>query len=720
MTDLVVASLEAWDAVWRRNQHLVSRLLRDDPDLRVLFVEPPADPMHALRRRTAPRRGAGLRAAPSLPGIESGRLMLFQPTKAAAATGRPVGRPAARRPGQARGARAAACRTPSCGSTTPAPPPCSSAAGGAPSTTSRTTGCTRAHSEAEHERLTRHESLLLDRAAHVVVCSPALLASKGIDRGPASIIVGAQRRRPRRLRRSRAATRRPASRPRRPLRRHGASRPGGRRAVRPAPQRSWPGEPPSSCVGPTLVDETDRRAPPMRPESACSGPRDHSDVPRYLTHADVLLVPHVVTAFTESLDPIKLYEYRAASRPVVSTPVAGFRDAVDPLLTVASAATYPRAVRDALDRPDDAVRPAGRRAHLGRAGRRDGSGDRPGRHQPTRAGLSHGGHRARLPHPARRRGARRAGDASSLPGCHHLHDPLQPGDHVPGVPRRPHRHLGPQPCRAAASPPPRRSAAPALRLSLPSHRRGRRRLLQQRMGARLHRVRSPPRLLSRAGSLALPDRCLPRGRTRTVRRRMGARACWPRGCGGGTTVMPWPQTAISPTRGWCATGSGTPTAWRPPWFRLPTRWTPARSRRRCPRWRRGPARGGYYLVVSRLLPYKNVDAVVEAFRGLDRAARRRRRRSPQTDTREDPSRQRAAGLEPHGPSAALDVCALPSAGRPEPGGLRPHAPRSSRIRQADPRARRRRLPRHRRAGRDGELLRRADSCGHPGGRARPA
>ena len=47
----------------------------------------------------------------------------------------------------------------------------------------------------------------------------------------------------------------------------------------------------------------------------------------YLQHADVLVVPHVVSDFTDSLDPLKLYEYQAVGRPVVSTPVAGFRDA---------------------------------------------------------------------------------------------------------------------------------------------------------------------------------------------------------------------------------------------------------------------------------------------------------------------------------------------------------------------------------------------------------
>ena len=46
MTDLVVLSLEAWDEVWRRNQHLVAGLLRADPALRVLFVEPAVDPLH--------------------------------------------------------------------------------------------------------------------------------------------------------------------------------------------------------------------------------------------------------------------------------------------------------------------------------------------------------------------------------------------------------------------------------------------------------------------------------------------------------------------------------------------------------------------------------------------------------------------------------------------------------------------------------------------------
>ena len=59
MTDLVVISLESWDGVWRRNQHLIWRMLHTDPTLRVLFVEPPADPAHEMRSGRRARLGRG-------------------------------------------------------------------------------------------------------------------------------------------------------------------------------------------------------------------------------------------------------------------------------------------------------------------------------------------------------------------------------------------------------------------------------------------------------------------------------------------------------------------------------------------------------------------------------------------------------------------------------------------------------------------------------------
>jgi hypothetical protein len=57
-----------------------------------------------------------------------------------------------------------------------------------------------------------------------------------------------------------------------------------------------------------------------------------------------------VTAFTESLDPIKRYEYAAAGRPVVSTPVPGFTHGN---AVVAERQSFPDAVLWALREPPE-------------------------------------------------------------------------------------------------------------------------------------------------------------------------------------------------------------------------------------------------------------------------------------------------------------------------------------------------------------------------------
>jgi glycosyltransferase involved in cell wall biosynthesis len=49
------------------------------------------------------------------------------------------------------------------------------------------------------------------------------------------------------------------------------------------------------------------------------GPRPHAEVPPAIAACDAGMVPHVRDALTASMDPLKLYEYLAAGKPVVST-----------------------------------------------------------------------------------------------------------------------------------------------------------------------------------------------------------------------------------------------------------------------------------------------------------------------------------------------------------------------------------------------------------------
>lgn len=86
------------------------------------------------------------------------------------------------------------------------------------------------------------------------------------------------------------------------------------------------------------------------------GARPNSDIPAYLQHANTLVVPHIVDAFTDSLDPIKMYEYTVIGRPIVSTAVAGFRElANQPGVEVAEGESFVEAVLATVTDPQATV-----------------------------------------------------------------------------------------------------------------------------------------------------------------------------------------------------------------------------------------------------------------------------------------------------------------------------------------------------------------------------
>jgi glycosyltransferase involved in cell wall biosynthesis len=73
-----------------------------------------------------------------------------------------------------------------------------------------------------------------------------------------------------------------------------------------------------------------------------------ADVPSWLVAMDTLVLPHVVTDFTMSLDAIKAYEYLAAQKPIVATPTSGFQDLAAPGLAVVEANVFVAAVEATL------------------------------------------------------------------------------------------------------------------------------------------------------------------------------------------------------------------------------------------------------------------------------------------------------------------------------------------------------------------------------------
>ncbi|NNG40079.1 glycosyltransferase [Flexivirga sp. ID2601S] len=352
--DLVVISLEPWDQVRRRNQHLVDGLLDLHPGLRVLFVEPAHDPIHAARRRSRPRPGPGLRRARPTDSQHWQRLWLLGPTKWLP---RRID-PSWDRRWAAQVVRAAdrlGFSAPLLWVNDPAGAAVLSRTSW-PALYDITDDWLAARRPSrEIARLAAHEHILLTEAAEVVVCSPGLRRVKGQGRRVELVPNAAD------LSAYAAGLPRPGDLPAGPVALYAGTLHTDRLDVGlvRATAAELVGAATVVLLGPDALDPASR-ASLADAGVVILGARAASEVPAYLLHADVLLVPHVVDEFTDSLDPIKRYEYEAAGRPVVSTAVAGFVDS--PAATIADRAAFPAAVRRAVEEhktPRPAHRPTG-------------------------------------------------------------------------------------------------------------------------------------------------------------------------------------------------------------------------------------------------------------------------------------------------------------------------------------------------------------------------
>ena len=310
LEELVVCSLEPWDEVWRRNQFLVRELISRNPNLRVLFVEPPHDAVFELvhgrlpkfsGRRSIGERLIAFRPVKPLPrrlGSATDRSLSFQALRAVRAVG--FDRPALWVNDVTYAPLIRKTVWPSVYDITDdwllAPAP-----------------------ERELDRLRQLEAIALRDADEVVVCSPQLAASRGRERAVSVVRNGVDV----------GHFREPRSRP---------------PDLPPAPTAVYVGTLHDArldvelvlelvatlrgvhvvLVGPDALEDGSRSAL-QRAGATLLGPRPYDAVPAYLQWADVIIVPHRVTPFTESLDPIKAYECLAVGRATVATDVAGFR-----------------------------------------------------------------------------------------------------------------------------------------------------------------------------------------------------------------------------------------------------------------------------------------------------------------------------------------------------------------------------------------------------------
>lgn len=80
------------------------------------------------------------------------------------------------------------------------------------------------------------------------------------------------------------------------------------------------------------------------------GRKDYRELPAYLAHVDVCVIPHEINAVTGYMNPIKAYEYLAMGKPVVATPVPGLEELTDGLIIARDSGTFSSAIDLALER----------------------------------------------------------------------------------------------------------------------------------------------------------------------------------------------------------------------------------------------------------------------------------------------------------------------------------------------------------------------------------
>jgi teichuronic acid biosynthesis glycosyltransferase TuaH len=330
---IVFVSLEPWDEIWRRNQFVCDGLLRKSAGTKILFVQPPFDNSYALRARKLNK----IRQTPAIvDGGYEGRLKWFTPIKWFP-NSLPIGRglnenqllrqlkrilhdlgwaathlwinqhEAAHLVGEGLAANTLYDIT---------------------DDWSKFSG-----NQSQLELITEQDAALCKSCDHVIVCSQQLLNDKAklVDSEKLHLI-------PNGVHVDHYVTIADTSLPvhsiakqwPKPIFGYTGTVHGDRVDVNliASVAQAYPSAT-IAMVGPNLLEQADQQELDQLSNIVFTGAQPYSQLPDIMRAFDVCMVPHLVTPFTESLNPIKLWEYLAAGKPIVSTNVAGFRDYPD-------------------------------------------------------------------------------------------------------------------------------------------------------------------------------------------------------------------------------------------------------------------------------------------------------------------------------------------------------------------------------------------------------
>lgn len=347
--------MENWDEVWRRNQFLCAGLARRFPQIKILFVGLPRNVTNDLRRGRMPSFREAESAVLGLPGITRTRPLKLLPDTLA--WGRRLNE-ALFRASVARAARRLGMQSPALWLNPHSAVHMAGKMGEAAIIYDITDDWTTlTQSPALAQRTADQDAALCRRADATVVCSERLYAMKretakhlhlipnGVDADHYKDVLDGMGPLPP-----------PADGWAKPVLGYTGTIHPDRvdvALVEALAERFRSGT--VALVGPNLLGGEDRQRLLACGNVVLTGPVPYARIPETMRAFDVCITPHRMTAFTESLNPIKLWEYLAAGKPIVATDVAGFRDYPRFVRLASDADGFGQAVEEALSEKDAAA-----------------------------------------------------------------------------------------------------------------------------------------------------------------------------------------------------------------------------------------------------------------------------------------------------------------------------------------------------------------------------